>query len=151
MWGCFPKDTHYMQGASMKFIAIFAMMLAGCASVQQTLATSMNMLLPGLRVTPEIVQSFCTSQAEYDTELANARTRMKAGESHRIVVGMTACRVLATIGVPNEQQTVQVSSAPPSAHWTYFERDARTNKDVVHLVIVDPGPNQKGVVTSVVW
>ena len=64
---------------------------------------------------------------------------------------MTGCQVLARLGAPNESRSVEVAGAPPSLHWTYWETPAGRRERVPHLVVLVPGPDQRGVVESVVW
>jgi hypothetical protein len=132
-------------------VALMAMAMVGCATIQQNLGqASMDRLW--VRAEP-----FCISRAEFDAHATDAM----AVDVHvrRPRVGWPACQVLAYIGMPYEQTTVETQGGGLVAHWM-FERSVTerglfgttyTGEKDYKLVVVEPGPSGKGVVTSVVW
>jgi hypothetical protein len=122
--------------------------LMGCA----TIASSMGILGPGVGVTPQIATAFCGSEQAFSEKLAAAKTAAKGGTPVRARVGMTACEVLALIGKPHEQTTVETAgSGGVIAHWTYWEASTRRSGKEPRLVVLERGPDGRGVVQSVVW
>lgn len=132
---------------SQGYVIVAALALAGCSA---GMARSMGILVPGVGVTDGMRTAFCESPEVWAAELEAAKKEF-AEDRQRPSVGMPACRVLARLGAPSESRSVEVAGSPAVMHWTYWETPAGSRGRVARLVVIAPGPDQRGVVESVVW
>lgn len=129
----------------MRRILWAVVLLAGCASVGR----SMGHLVPGYGVTPQMQTTFCGGTAAWEKELEEAKAELKATGRQQPTPGMSACRVLARLGAPDDIRTVETETSI-AAHWTYWEEVPYRGR-VAHLVVMVPGPAGGAQVGSVVW